>query len=568
MEMRFKVIPNCFHDASQLKDKIAKKKPVFLLEEDNWNDYGFQTLYHLHYAEPGKTPVYIGAIRIMQIGQKEYQSGLLVSIFGRAEFNHLPNDFVSLTLSNEFYRGVVKYLKNKEDRKEFIKALHLILTEEEAIERNLTEDECFIKSLLRDTTFSNQVLSFGRFHMYDETTSYDPMKQMIDIKFSDCISNIEIKFDPSEGQNKSKMLPSRIVAFIGENGCGKTTILYRIIRLLYASPDLRKLDKTVEELVPNDIGFSKLIMISYSAFDNYVLPGVSEADFKLIVDKFGTDESRFIFCGIRDVKTDYETWIAYLKQKHGAKGRDILVVNEHFESHHNKMPEALTDEFTAKFEAICDHDKKKELFFKFITDLKNQGYESLQFPEQEKNWWDEDVRSEIKSIFNQLSTGWKYILHSYANILLSIEYNSLLLFDEPENHLHPPLLSLYISEIRKLLDKYNSVMFIATHSPVVVQELYSSNVFVVKRVGKKLNITHPKIQTFGSTFGEIEADVFNLNSDLTQFHGVVDSVLESILYREKEAQGIEILNQVEKIMGIGLSAPLRGYILSKLYFRG
>lgn len=565
--MRFKVIPNCFHDASHLRNRIGKEFPIFLLEEDNWNDYGFFTLYHLHYAGPetDNIPVYIGSIRIMQIGQQEYQTNLIDQKFGRAEFKRLPDDFVSLTLSNEFFRGIVKYLKTEKDRKAFIDAIHLILTEEEVLNRNLMADDCFVKSLLRDTTLSNQALAFGREYMLNEFSNYDPMKQMISIKFSDCTADISIKFDPSEGKNKSKMLPSRIVAFIGENGCGKTTILYRIIRLLYASPDKRNLDKKVEKLTPNDIGYAKLIMISYSAFDNYVLPGVSERDFKLIVDNFGSEESRFIFCGIRDVKSDYESWMKDLEQKRIVNGGDRIVVNERFESHHNKKPEALTEEFAEILMAIYNDRDKKQYFTNFISDLKDRGYESLRFPEREFIWWDEDVKSEVKTAFNELSTGWKYILHSYANILLSIENNSLLLFDEPENHLHPPLLSLYISEIRRLLDAYNSVMFIATHSPVVVQELYSSNVFVVRRTGDKLTVIHPNIQTFGSTFGEIESDVFNLNSDLTNFHEIVDEVLNSVLLAHEDSSGVEILEKMEQIMGISLSAPLRGYVLSKLY---
>lgn len=566
MEMKFKVIKKCYQDASK---EGRFKYPIFLLEEDNWNDYGYITLYHLHYAGPktNGTPVYLGAIRIMQIGQREYQSGLLTSIFQRKEFNRLPDDFVSLTLSNEFYKGIPKYLTTKEERLEFIDAIHLILTEEEAIERKLTEDECFTKSLLRDTTLSNQALSFGKYCMLNEFSTYDPMKQIINIRFSDCNNNIEIKFDPSNGQNKSEMLPSRVVAFIGENGCGKTTILYRIIRLLYASPDTRKLDKTVKELTPNDIGFSKLIMISYSAFDNYVLPGVSESDFRLIHDKIGSDESRFVFCGIRDVKSDYESWIKEIEQTRGDNESVRIVVNEHFDNHNNKKPYALTEEFVKVIEKIWDANDKKKYFLNFISDLKCRGYESLKISIPEFIWWNNDFKEELKTAFNQLSTGWKYILHSYAIILCSIEYNSLLLFDEPENHLHPPLLSLYISEIRWLLNKYNSVMFIATHSPVIVQELYSSTVFVVRRSGEMLTVTHPNIQTFGSTFGEIESDVFNLNSDLTKFHDIVDDVLDSILSEKKGLNDTEILNHVEHTMGIRLSVPLRGYVLSKLFYR-
>ena len=81
--------------------------------------------------------------------------------------------------------------------------------------------------------------------------------------------------------------------------------------------------------------------------------------------------------------------------------------------------------------------------------------------------------------FLSLSTGHKFFIHAYARLLAYMDDNCLLLFDEPENHLHPPLLSFMMAEIRKLLARTHSVMFIATHSPVILQETFAKNVFVV-----------------------------------------------------------------------------------------
>lgn len=58
-----------------------------------------------------------------------------------------------------------------------------------------------------------------------------------------------------------------------------------------------------------------------------------------------------------------------------------------------------------------------------------------------------------------------------------------------------------------------SVMFIATHSPVVLQEVFSNNVYVVRRYGEKSSITHPMIETYGASISDITTDVFDLNTD-------------------------------------------------------
>ena len=127
-----------------------------------------------------------------------------------------------------------------------------------------------------------------------------------------------------------------------------------------------------------------------------------------------------------------------------------------------------------------------------------------------------------------MSTGWKFVLHSMANIVARITHHTLLLFDEPENHLHPPLLSFFLTEVRKLLDEFDSGMLISTHSPVVLQELYRENVFVIHRHGDIKHVSQPQIQTFGAGFGEINADVFFLNSDNTNSYHIVDAALDAI----------------------------------------
>lgn len=46
-----------------------------------------------------------------------------------------------------------------------------------------------------------------------------------------------------------------------------------------------------------------------------------------------------------------------------------------------------------------------------------------------------------------------------------------MLIDEPEGHLHPPLLSAFVRALSELLVNRNGVAIIATHSPVVLQEV-------------------------------------------------------------------------------------------------
>lgn len=58
---------------------------------------------------------------------------------------------------------------------------------------------------------------------------------------------------------------------------------------------------------------------------------------------------------------------------------------------------------------------------------------------------------------------------------------TLVLIDEPESHLHPPLLSAFIRALSDLLLDRNGLSIIATHSPVVLQEVPKRCVWKINR---------------------------------------------------------------------------------------
>ena len=59
-------------------------------------------------------------------------------------------------------------------------------------------------------------------------------------------------------------------------------------------------------------------------------------------------------------------------------------------------------------------------------------------------------------ILNELSSGQNSILSVFANVFAEIRFNSLLLMDEPETHLHPQA----ISKLMKYLDEDGIFIFL------------------------------------------------------------------------------------------------------------
>lgn len=73
-----------------------------------------------------------------------------------------------------------------------------------------------------------------------------------------------------------------------------------------------------------------------------------------------------------------------------------------------------------------------------------------------------------KEFRDKIGSGYK----SIANIILnSMDENyNIILIDEVENHLHPPMLRVLIRELRELCKKNNIQIIATTHSPIIINE--------------------------------------------------------------------------------------------------
>ena len=103
-------------------------------------------------------------------------------------------------------------------------------------------------------------------------------------------------------------------------------------------------------------------------------------------------------------------------------------------------------------------------------------------------------------------------------VVETVEERTLVMMDEPEAHLHPPLLSACIRAVSDLLVNRNGVAIIATHSPVVVQEVPRSCVWKVIRHGHASQVVRPEIETFAETVGILTHEIFGLEVTRSGFH--------------------------------------------------
>ncbi|PTR35368.1 putative AbiEii toxin of type IV toxin-antitoxin system [Luteibacter sp. OK325] len=117
-----------------------------------------------------------------------------------------------------------------------------------------------------------------------------------------------------------------------------------------------------------------------------------------------------------------------------------------------------------------------------------------------------DARSGISI---PLSSGQEMFFRFALNLCAFIEVGTLVLVDEPENHLHPNFITRFMSLLREILKLTGSFALVASHSPFVVREVTRRDVSIMSRTkGGESIIRRPRLQTLGASVAAVSAYVF------------------------------------------------------------
>lgn len=167
-------------------------------------------------------------------------------------------------------------------------------------------------------------------------------------------------------------------------------------------------------------------------------------------------------------------------------------------------------------------------------------------------------RKELFRIYRLLSSGHKIVLFSIIKLVLLTDERTLVLIDEPETHLHPPLLSSFIKALSDLLINRNAIALIATHSPVVLQEVPRVCVSIMNRSGKEVKIDKPEIETYAENVGTLTHEIFKLEVMQSGFYKTLkDLIMDDNLTYE------EILNEFKEQIGCEGRAIIRALEYNK-----
>lgn len=447
------------------------ERDTVYLRYDNWDDYGFKTMFGARYIDEHGNEHSLGAV---QIGMVNMDAGKTFDHIPKS-FITIPEQFFSLGQAEDYYENIAKL--GDEKRKQILVAMQDVAYNLEIF--NKYEEERVMRiSLLRSITPFTVRLQFNRManggaRLTSYNFTYCPPSNEID----QTTRTREISFSVEPDSNP----PTNVHVLIGRNGTGKTSLIKNMIHSIRGS-DTSHGTFHYEGRIRSRAEFANVLCVAFSPFDDF-----SELE---------TIESAipYSYIGLNKTSTD--------------------------------LLQMIETQFLESFTGCMVNARKRKLWLNAIDVLKSDPtfdevhIESLveNMPIFVSDGSFTNGQEEIKRTFSKLSSGHKVVLLIVTCCVDKIEEKSIVFLDEPENHLHPPLLSALIRALSELLIDRNGVAIVSTHSPVVLQEVPSSCVWTLRRCGGQMIPERLAVQTFGSSISQLTNEVFGLEVTDSGFH--------------------------------------------------
>lgn len=477
---------------------------IAYLQIDNWNDFSYQTMFNLSLHDEKGQYHELGPVKIGFKGQTTQ-----ISTYSTLQTNFfdLPDHYFSLGQDIEYYRKLSTL--SEDTRKDILTGLNDIV--HQPIYIDIYEDEDVLStSLLRDISLSIIKGQYSRvLRGFPPLTDFEfKFKREKDALYD----GLELEFEVIPNSQPS----TNIHAIIGRNGVGKTTILNQMINaVIYRTGDSIFLDTSywAQQPISKDY-FSSLVSVSFSAFDPFH-PLTEQSD--------PSKGTCYYYIGLKKPQE-----------------RDTL-----------KTIGDLHIEFSTTLSRVLSNAGKKARWINAIKTLESdENFELINLKQLAENY---NERSAVELI-SRMSSGHAIVLLTITKLVSTVDEKTLVIIDEPESHLHPPLLSAFIRALSELLYNRNGVAIIATHSPVVLQEIPKSCVWKINRIGNVSSCFRPEIETFGENVGILTREVFGLEVIKSGFHYLLKQSVES----DKTFQ--EIIEEYDDQLGLEARTILKAMI--------
>ena len=395
----------------------------------------------------------------------------------------------------EYYEFLNNFLSTSE-KDEYFKKMGDIAYDLNRLDKSIEDDSIYHPMeeyyLLKDSFFRGVTLSEIRnqLHRLSMGGKYIDEYQ---ISIIDKNGNNVLEF--RKNPHSLEYFPDTLYAIVGNNGAGKTYFVKNLIDLY-----IEKNSDLFNNITSNINQFESIVLISYSPFDTGIIKKDSE-NYKFIGINFNETTSLEDYI-IEEIKTLFK--------------------------------EATTPKNESRTKKIIDKFSFDPLFMRLRPLI--------------------EKRELSEEIINELSSGQKIVLLSLLNLIIKVFEKTLVIIDEPELFLHPPLLKAYIRGVEEIVEEGNGVCLLATHSAVVLQEVPNTNIRKLKydRETDKGSIVKLSSKTYGESISFINDTIFGTDLRNTGFYKVLQDKIqeEKISEQFEEVLGSEARIIVEFSKGI------------------
>ncbi|WFU88751.1 AAA family ATPase [Rhizobium sp. CC1099] len=452
-------------------------KNTFVIRNDNWNDFGSYVRFDLFWFNENGARSTIGKTKILH-GTEEKAAWIVDSFTTppRHFSADIGSDFISLGQSDAYYAWMHETFGD--DTQKVLTALRDIAVMP-GLAGRFEPSTVFRNGMMRENA-AWRSRRFGSAWSLGEEPIEKPSFSYA-CQLSDDEQPFLIEFD----FRAHDILPRRVVGIIGRNAVGKTRFLAQL------GADLAQVRRvsaaTVEERkrrFPGDQPlFTRILAVSYSAFDRFSRPSTHA-------------ESSYIYCGIRD-------------------------------ENGNLSQTGLQRTFRSNKARVRRLDRREDWIrhiAKILGETSELGEADLQ----------REIDSDLadSEMLGWLSSGQAILCHFVTGLLAWLQPESLVLFDEPETHLHPNAVANLFVVLTEILRDHRSYAVVATHSPIVIQEIPSKRVMVFTREEGVTYANPLKFESFGESVAELTEHVFKTQEAESLYREVLDRIARNMTLEE------------------------------------
>jgi predicted ATPase len=497
-----------FRLVTPFSEQPAAMRSEAYLTADSWDDwFKFNTLYTLVIFDASGKRHEVGGIKIGQFGMLETQRQPNLP----GKFEALGEEFFSLGQDDSYYTTLNNL--GPEIRDGVLKSLRDVALDLELFSRALPEKVMGF-SLLRSVTrasvrgqFHRLARGGARLSRYHFSCTAPGSAAPLSLSF---------KVEPESNP------PTNVHVLIGRNGVGKTTFLDCIARAVVKGDSSDEVGTVSLLSDPSEATpFANVVSVTFSAFDPFEpLPPQQDRSIGVQYAHIGLKRAANLPAGPKDLQE-------------------------------------LTGEFVESVQ-VCRKGGRLVRWRRALEVLESDPlFADAQVATLAAMTRDEAVGVKARELFLGLSSGHKIVLLTITRLVEAVEERTLVLFDEPEAHLHPPLLAAFARALSDLLIDRNGVAIVATHSPVLLQEVPKSCAWKVRRSGSRVLADRPEIETFGENVGVLTREVFGLEVTHSGFHQLLQDNVD------RDSSFEQVVTRFEEQLGGEARAILRGLIAER-----